>query len=256
MRKKLSEHIREELYRSVVPIAAEARKSFIAQDMVIEDSFQQIEQLGFLLLKFPAFENSEELSGFYIKKGNINCIYINSLISLGRQNLSVWHEYYHCYTGDGKGLSYINQLEWESSEFKANAFASCILMPEDLICNYLQSNGIVIPYIKNIQLVQMQSYFKVSLSALITRLCTIFPEHKKKLSSRYSLTNNTDQSKLKLYQLINEAHGDMTLVQPTNDIYIPLSFFDDIEYNVKNGRISLERANELLEMVNCLENNV
>jgi len=255
-KKRLEADLQEKLYKSVIPIAKNARNSFVAEGKVIEDSFKLIEQLGFLLLRYPAFGASEEISGFYIKKGNVNCIYINSLMSLGRQNLSVWHEYYHYYTGDGNGLSYTNNSVWDESEYKANAFAGCILMPEELIYEYLHSANITIPYIKNVQLVQMQSYFKVSLSALITRLCMLFPDHKANLGSRYGLTQKNEKSIQKLNKLIEEAQGDISLVQPTNDIYIPDSFFDDIEYNIKNERISLDRAKELLDMVDRLSKNV
>lgn len=252
MGKKLSSEVRQELYQSVVPIAKEVRKTFIAEDKVIEDSFGLIEQLGFLLLRFPAFEGTNELSGFYIKKGTIKCIYINSAISLGRQYHSVWHEFYHSHTGDGTGISYTERLDQDESEFRANAFAGCILMPENIVREYLDSKNITMPYIKNTQLIEMQTYFKVSLSALITRLGMIFPIYKSNLANRYSLTQNTDTAKRKLHQLVDEAHGDMTLLQPTNDIYIPNSFFDDIEYNVKNERISLERAQNLLQVVDEL----
>lgn len=256
MGKKLAADVQAKLYKSVIPIAKKARNSFIAEGKVIEDSFELVEQLGFLLLKFPAFGASEEISGFYIKKGNIDCIYINSLMSLGRQNLSVWHEYYHYYTGDGYGLSYLSNSEENESEYKANAFASCILMPEELIYEYLLSENIKLPYITNIKLIQMQSYFKVSLSALLTRLCMLFPGCSDGLKKRYWLTGNNDKSKQALYGLIEEAQGDISLVQPTNDIYIPNSYFDDIEYNIKNERISLERAKELLEMIDHLRKNV
>ena len=52
--KKLSEEEKTKLYEEVHPIALEYRESFIHKDEVIKDTFKTIEQLGFLLIRFPA----------------------------------------------------------------------------------------------------------------------------------------------------------------------------------------------------------
>ena len=53
--KKLSEEEKTKLYEEVHPIALEYRESFIHKDEVIKDTFKTIEQLGFLLIRFPAY---------------------------------------------------------------------------------------------------------------------------------------------------------------------------------------------------------
>lgn len=76
--KKLSEEEKTKLYEEVHPIALEYRESFIHKDEVIKDTFKTIEQLGFLLIRFPAIGENTSLSGFTIYKAPYNCIYINS----------------------------------------------------------------------------------------------------------------------------------------------------------------------------------
>ena len=121
--KKLSEEEKTKLYEEVHPIALEYRESFIHKNEVIEDTFKTIEQLGFLLIRFPAMGENTSLSGFTIYKAPYNCIYITSRQNLGRQYLSCWHECYHIYTGEGNGISYTDCLMEDPIEYKANAFA-------------------------------------------------------------------------------------------------------------------------------------
>ena len=66
--KRLTEQEKTELYEEVHPIALEYRESFISKDEVIKDTFKTIEQLGFLLIRFPAVGDNTSLSGFTIYK--------------------------------------------------------------------------------------------------------------------------------------------------------------------------------------------
>ena len=78
--KNLTEQEKAKLYEEVYPIALEFRKSFISEHEVIKDTFETIEQLGFLLLRFPAIDGSTALSGFTIHKAPYDCIYIIIII--------------------------------------------------------------------------------------------------------------------------------------------------------------------------------
>lgn len=247
----LSNNEKEELYQSVIPIARCARAEFIGESEPINDSFKIIEQLGFLLLRFPTLE-SNSLSGFYIKKGSVNCIYINSKHTLGRQFTSVWHEYYHYYTEDGQGLSYIEQEKFDRSEYKADCFAGCVLMPENIIKTYIADKNIDINNMSYSELILMQNFFRVSTTALIFRLTQVFPESKEVLRKYYSITMNNPKAIEQLSKLFFENNGDIRLIQPTNEVYIPTSFYDDLESNLINKKISKEKAYELLSIINQL----
>ena len=59
--KYLTEDEKAELYEEVYPIALKFRSSFINAQEVIEDTFKTIEQLGFLLIRFPAVDGDTSL---------------------------------------------------------------------------------------------------------------------------------------------------------------------------------------------------
>ena len=159
--KKLSEEEKTKLYEEVHPIALEYRESFIHKDEVIKDTFKTIEQLGFLLIRFPAIGENTSLSGFTIYKAPYNCIYINSRQNLGRQYLSCWHECYHIHTGEGNGISYTENLMEDPIEYKANAFASVILMPDNLVKRYIALHNISLQYLRHEDIIRMQNYLSL-----------------------------------------------------------------------------------------------
>ena len=252
--KKLTEDEKKKLCKEVAPIALEFRNSFISDQEVIKDTFQTIEQLGFLLLRFPSVGEKCSLSGFTIHKEPYDCIYINSRHTLGRQYLSVWHECYHIITGEGNGLSYVDAIKQDPVEFKADAFAGMILMPENLVRSYIESNRVNLAYLSYCDIIRMQNYFGVSYSAMLTRILSVYPEYKQRLQNRYGITAPTQKKKLKEKTL--EAQGDLKLINATNDVYIPDSFLENIEFNYKEKRISKEKAYELLSVINGLDNDI
>lgn len=254
--KKLSEEEKTKLYEEIHPIALEYRKSFIHKDEVIKDTFKTIEQLGFLLIRFPAIGENTSLSGFTIYKAPYNCIYINSRQNLGRQYLSCWHECYHIHTGKGNGISYTECLMEDPIEFKANAFASVILMPDDLVRRYIDLHNISLQYLKHEDIIRMQNYFNVGYSAMLTRIIQLYPEYKKSLQNRYAIAKNTEKQRKSLEEKTKAVHGNLQLINATNDIYIPDSFYNDIAFNLDKKRISKEKAFELLKVIDGLNNDL
>lgn len=247
---KLTEHEKKELYEVVVPIAKKERGKIIYDDKIIEDTFCLIEQLGFFILKFPS--KDENISGFHIKKSGLDCIYINSAHTLGRQNFSAWHEYYHAVTGEGGGLSFYNKREADSIEYKAECFAGCILMPEDLVEKYLNTNRINnLRYISHENIIKMQSYFNVSYSAVVSRLIQLYPDNKKDLVNRYALSSKARAEEL--YDKTVKANGNLKLISPTNNVYVSQSFFEDLRTNLSKGKISDDKANSLINLLEELK---
>lgn len=250
MSKKLTLEEKNEIYESVVPIAMKYRNEFIDINKPIDDSFQLIEQLGFCLLRFPALGNNTDLSGFFIEKSPIKCIYINTRNNLGRQYMSVWHEYFHAVTGEGKGYSYASESQIDKIEYKADCFAGIILMPELLVREYIDSNNINVDYIRHVDIIKMQNYFKVGYSAMLTKIIQLYPEAD--ILNRYAIAKNNEKARLKLMNATSEVKGNLKLIQPTNDVYYPASVLADIEFNFKNERISMEKAYELLNLIDGL----
>lgn len=242
---KLTSEKKAELYQSVVPIAEEFRTRFLNKDAPIEDTFETLERLGYFIVRFPAHN---DLSGFYIKKGEYNCIFVNSSHSLGRQYYSAWHECYHAYTGDVGGISLFGDIQYSEMEQRAEYFASCILMPEDLVRKYIRQNGLSnLKYIKHEHLIIMQSYFRVSYSALLTRLGNLYPKYKKDLSSRYSL--GLPKNAQKLLNKTQSVDGNVSLALPTNKFFVSQRFYELLHNNLKDDRISTDKAQSVLEFL-------
>ncbi len=252
---KLTAQEKKKLYAEVLPIAQEYRKTFIGDQNVIKDTFKTIEQLGFLLLRFPAIGNDTNISGLTIYKEPYNCIYINTRQNLGRQYMSCWHEVYHAYTGEGNGLSYVEDSNIDPIEFKADTFAGIILMPENLVKNYILMNDISVEYLSHTDIIKMQNYFRVGYSAMLTRIIQLYPQYARKLHSRYAIAGDNQIQRIKMKTKVFEVQGDLQLVTATNDVYFPQSFLDNIEFNLKENRISKEKAYDLLNVLERLGND-
>lgn len=243
-RRKLSKEKRIELYKSVAPIANKFRYDFL-DDYPINNSFQTLESLGFFIIRFPTHN---DLSGFHIEKSNYHCVFINSSHSLGRQYFSAWHECYHAYTGDRGGISLMGDANYDEMEQKADYFASCILMPEDIVQNYLKKNGITnLRYMSYVDIIKMQNFFRVSYSALLMRLIQLFPEYQKVLGSRFHL--GSPKNKKKMLEKIIEAGVNSDLIEPTNDLTISSSFYENIYDNLEQDRITAEKAQSIIDLI-------
>ena len=251
----LSEQEKLNLYNEVIPTALEYRRSFINDNQVIEDTFKTIEQLGFLLLRFPAADGNTSLGGISIqKKPNYSCIYINSRQNLGRQYLSCWHECYHSITGEGSGISYVENAKKDPIEYKADTFAGMILMPENLVRQYIKNNNIQLSYLSHTDIIKMQNYFQVGYSAMLNRIIQIFPKYKKVLSSRFGIASKSRRTELTQKTL--DVNGDIKLITPSNDIYIPESFLDHLQYNINDSRISKEKVYGILSVIDGISDGV
>lgn len=247
---KLNNANKNLLYQSAKRIAEDFQTKYIDKSQPIRDTFEILEQLGFFIVQFPA---DDKLSGFHIKKSDYNCIFINSAHTLGRQYFSAWHECYHAFTNDVGGISLSGEAEYDETEFKADSFASCILLPEDLVMQYLRENKISnVKYITYDQLIVMQNYFRVSYSSLITRLIKLFPENKIDLSKRYSLGRQS--SVLRLEKKVNEVGGDLSLIRPTNDFYISPKFYEKLYSNLDQDRITVDKTHSILEFLESVKN--
>jgi Zn-dependent peptidase ImmA (M78 family) len=245
---KLSIEDKDRLYQSVIPIASQYRKEFLDENKPIEDTFAVLEELGFFIVRFPA---DEGLSGFHIKKSGKDCIFINSKHPLGRQYFSSWHEYYHAITGEGGGISLKSQRDHDEIEYKAECFAGCILMPEKLVKEYVIQNRVNLKFISHIEIIKMQNYFRVSYSAMITRLGQIYTQHKATFGSRFALGNKNRKGDL--IRKTVEAKGDTLLIQPTYGLMLPQSFYENVQFNLENNRISKEKGAAIWDLVDSIK---
>lgn len=248
-RTAISKERKKELLAETIPIAQSFSKEYLTDvEYPLKDSFELLEQLGYLILKFPADEN---LSGFHVSKKGIECIFINSGHNLGRQYYSLWHEVYHSYTQEGESISYFNEGSYDEIECKADYFASLILMPTKLIKNYIRHYRINLKYAKYEDLIKMQFFFNVSYRALITRLIQIYPEYIDTLNKRYAISSVARSKEFQ--ELCTKYVGTAKLSSPTNEFYISPIFYSSLNDNYSNNRITDDKIKELYSILEELK---
>ena len=222
-KKKISDELKQQFIEEITPIAMKQRIDLYNNNRV-ENQFEVLERLGFIIVKFPS--KDKKLSGFSIKKGEKNCIYINSNVSEGRQHFSLWHEYYHLIENDGIGVSYSDGEKYCESECRAHLFSSIFLMPEKDIEQYLKDRRIKLPYLSYAEMIKMAYFFKVSVAALLYRLIDIYPECSG-FNRRYGTVNSYE----KLAEKLEESGQSLEYLKYeriTNDCYISETFFSKV----------------------------
>lgn len=248
-KKKITQEERKKFYKDIAPIAiSERSKLFKYNDL--SNEIDVLEQLGFIIVKFPS--KDEKLAGFCIEKSGYKCIYINSNTSLGRQRFSLWHEYYHLITGDGIGISYDDELNYNESECRAHLFSSLFIMPENLVRNYIKNKNITMPYIKNAEILEMANKFRVSFSAMLYRIIQIYPTYKDDLGRRFTVANN----KKRLSDLATKNNLSIEYENITNDCYITKIFFEQIEKNFKEKKITDEKISYIKKLLDKARDNI
>lgn len=244
---KISDLRKIELRSEIEQIAQDFRRAYNnICEAPIPNSFRAAEELGFFVVSAAA---PNELSGFTTTIDNKSMIVVNSNHPLGRQNYSIWHEIYHWYTGDGLEVSLMDNIEYNETEFKAEAFASEILLEKKSLERELNSLGYKslnkssVKYLKNEDIVILQNRFNVSYRAMLTRIIAI--SDNQDLRTRYGIASN--QGKIIQFNIKCGFNGD--LEKPTPKPYISDSLFKYLTLNLEKGRISSSYVEEFLEFI-------
>lgn len=236
------------IYKESAHSAQIVREYYRIGDKPIADIFSLLEQNGFLILSFHC--EATKFSGFYTKRGNKRCIYVNSHHSLGKQNYSLAHELYHAFfEPDKTAVCFENDISTVENEYFAECFASHFLMPESEVLSVIKTIGISLQNFKIVDAIRLQHYFKVSLTAIIIKLSKmklITYDYGKRLQENCSIENAQA-----LQRLTRELGYDVNLILPTQ-IRLPDGFRKDLEKNFKDGKIDEEKYAEVLSIVDIL----
>lgn len=246
---RLSPSLKGRLYKEAAPLALETRKNLDLGLGPIDNMYELLESKGFLILSFPSID--DKLSGFHTKKGNIDCIFINSNHVLGRQYFSIAHELFHakynngsmtvCYSDEDSIDGYTSQWDAEN-EYKANCFAAQFLMTEDEMIRAIDKYKINSLRPNVYDIIKLQHHFNVSFKAALKRLNKIskFDYSLYKNLARYSLIEYKEY----LEKYTFELELDTYLIRPTT-ARLPRSFVENIANNLEVGKISNDKAAEL-----------
>jgi Zn-dependent peptidase ImmA (M78 family) len=130
-----------------------------------------------LLLKLNVFTIfkplSENFSGMAFKLNNSKSILINSNHSIGRQNFTICHEFYHLFVQDSFSPHRCNTATFErgdTEEYNADSFASKLLMPDDGILDLIPDDELGKNKIQISTILKLEQIFGVSHLALLYRL--------------------------------------------------------------------------------------
>ncbi len=105
-----------------------------ADNEVVRDIYEEMRRMGFKVFR-RRLENSN-ISGLYMSHPEAGpCVLVNLAEGQARQRFSAGHEWGHGLL-DGKPTTLSKVAEWNSGdmvELRANTFASCFLMPPELL---------------------------------------------------------------------------------------------------------------------------
>lgn len=136
------------------------------------DIFEPIENIENLLFKKQGIsiikkKMSSKISGICTKSNdNTMAILVNTSYSLGRQNFTIAHEYYHLM------FDYDLNKYSKDKETQANTFASYFIMPKEALEYYLEKKGIGRKKddLTQDDIIEISTYFKMSYLAVLVRL--------------------------------------------------------------------------------------
>lgn len=216
-------------------LAIEARKKLGI------DIFDPIENISNLLQKKANISIikkrlTNDISGICSKSDDgIMAILVNTNFSLGRQNFTLAHEYYH--------LMYDKNLDKydKEKESKANTFASYFIMPKEALDYYLEKKNI--PKKKDIltpnDIIEISSYFRLSYLATIVRL-----EKSEKLLSK---DKSIEYQKINAQELAISRGISTRLYTATQEDFLAKSdYVDEVKKALENNKITEGKYESLL----------
>lgn len=116
---------------------------------------------------------NEKFSGLAIKSGDLNFMLINSDHTIGRQNFTICHELYHLFAQDDFNYQVCNTGQYDNTdpeEYRADLFASFLLLPEELILSRIPITEYESKSISLDTIVDLEQLLRCSRSALLRRL--------------------------------------------------------------------------------------
>lgn len=232
-----------------IEMVAKKIKKTLKEEYNVEDfrnPFKIISLLdNYIIIRF---KNYKEIQGFTLKKGEYRCIYINSADVLGRQYYSCWHEFYHS-IDDINELRVSRKGDKSPAEEEAEYFAGCMLLDREELDCYIRKKWGNEKKLDEEALVDIQYKFQVSFSALKTRLAEIYNN-----KSFYKYNINSPGNREKYESLVKKMGLTLDLISETNDFCIPSSFIANLQSNIISNRVSLEKANKIIDFLS--ENGV
>ena len=239
---KISKSRKKELENEVTETVRKFKEDYPHIKSPIENSYLTIENMGFFII---GKKLDNDISGFHLNIGDYKCIFINRNHHYARQNQSLWHEIYHWYTNDIGHISSKNAIEYEEMEYKADNFASKILIDRNNIKNVILSSNINIKFIRKREIVQLQNYYRASYMNVARALYEVYPNEFNRNRMNLGQRNNHE----KLIAFCKEESLDYSIYDIPKSDYISSSFIEDLKQNYIDNKITLDYLESILNLI-------
>lgn len=232
-----------EKYKDTIKRIRPIAEQYILEENIkypIKDTMHLLASLGYYIIKSEAPAN---LSGFYMKKDKYPFIFVNTKHPLGRQNFSLWHEVYHDIMQHKNGISDFNAESIEERE--AEIFAGIVMLPNKEINNWLH-HDVTDPKV----IARMSSHYQMSFQGVLVRLMQeqhVNYETYQQLK-QYSAINNINN----LAKIYTSENLDTAIMYPTNNTQISENIMTILQRNYSAGKVTGEKINEIIDMIERL----
>jgi Zn-dependent peptidase ImmA (M78 family) len=222
------------------------------QSCGIKDIFELIEQMEIDLIRYPF--GKDILCGFSAIFEGKKVMITNSSEILAREIFTAAHELAHLlYDFDLNSEDVKVDMDFTSNresipEKRADFFAACFLMPEELLRQFIifKLDKPNFSLLTGLDIVRIQVEFNVSYSAVIERLKEIKAVNYEKAVFLYE--EQTRYSSGKLFRMLNE---DERLLKSVNLVKVPARFLEFVISNYNNNFVpysSLDKALQLIDI--------
>lgn len=215
-------------------------------DTPMRDSISKIEGLGIFVLISAA---PGDISGFCMTIGEDTFIFINKKQVLARQYFSLWHEVYHWFTESTGSVSIVNAQENNEIEYRADYFASMVLLDKNHLSAKLKEIGIrnnnKAKYLSHDNIIKLQHYFQVSYSSMVRKIIEIYPDAN--LYSRYALGSISRQDEL--IQKTLDLNLAVDLIQRSENTYISSELFTLLEKLSSENKIGQNKVLTIMDFI-------
>ncbi|NJI02200.1 ImmA/IrrE family metallo-endopeptidase [Staphylococcus agnetis] len=239
---KISKSRKKELEDEVTKTVRKFKEDYPQIKSPIENSYLTIEKMGFFII---GKKLDDDISGFHLNIGKYKCIFINRNHHYARQNQSLWHEIYHWYTNDIGHISSKNAIEYEEMEYKAENFASKILIDRDNLKDVILLNNIKVKYIKRREIVQLQNHYSASYMNVARALYEEYPNEFNPNRMNLGLRKNHE----KLIEFCKKEDLDYSIYNIPKSDYITGSFIEDLKQNYIDNKITLDYLEDILNLI-------
>ncbi|WP_028987172.1 ImmA/IrrE family metallo-endopeptidase [Thermicanus aegyptius] len=200
--------------------------------------FKLLKEADINVIKEPI---DSHISGFFLKRGHSELVFINTKRSIGHQNFTAAHEYYHIkFDVDISGrVCFVGRFDVrEPNEFKADLFASYLLAPDEAINFHLYRRGIQRLDDSTITLkdvIDLEQIFGISHTAMLVRLQQMGLSSEKAAVFKPNVIKNA-----------RSLGYNVSLYQESNDYAVISKYAEKAKIAFDKGLISSGKYEELL----------